>query len=187
MKTIIIVNGKGGTGKSTITVGLSMGYGEAKKSVYLLDLDPQKTATEWVERTKPVNVRTEPFEADIQLVDTPARSELERHIPSLPQPDLFIIPTTTSPGDQIVAARTFQLIKQYYPNTPAKLLFNMVMASASDSRIIDEFAQAIGAERCKSIIHHRKCYAYAQTQGWEAIQKNKIAFNELINLALELV
>jgi chromosome partitioning protein len=61
MRTIAIINRKGGSGKTTTTVGLGAALGEAGKRVLVIDLDPQGSASSWL-ATGPTD-RRELFEA----------------------------------------------------------------------------------------------------------------------------
>ena len=47
MFTISLLGQKGGTGKTTISVGLSVAAALAGHPVAIIDLDPQATATKW--------------------------------------------------------------------------------------------------------------------------------------------
>ena len=49
MKTVAVVNHKGGVGKTTTAVCLSGALVEQGRRVLLIDLDPQASASKWLE------------------------------------------------------------------------------------------------------------------------------------------
>lgn len=107
MRHIMVLNSKGGCGKSTIATNLASYYATAGKKVALVDYDPQASSMEWLER-RPENcapiagvagyedgLTHLPRNADIVVEDAPARShgkeltDLVRHaetviVPILP-------------------------------------------------------------------------------------------------------
>ena len=48
MRTLAVINHKGGAGKTTTSVNLAAAIGESGTRVLLIDLDPQGSASEWV-------------------------------------------------------------------------------------------------------------------------------------------
>ena len=48
MRTVAVVNQKGGSGKTTTTVNLGAALGEKGKQVLVVDLDPQASASDWL-------------------------------------------------------------------------------------------------------------------------------------------
>ena len=48
MRTVAVINRKGGSGKTTTTVNLAAALGERGKQVLVIDLDPQASASDWL-------------------------------------------------------------------------------------------------------------------------------------------
>ncbi len=48
MRTIMLLNAKGGCGKSTLATNLASYYATQEKSVVIADFDPQGSALEWL-------------------------------------------------------------------------------------------------------------------------------------------
>lgn len=84
MRTIAIVNQKGGTGKTTTAVSLSATLAENGKSVLLIDLDPQYSATTWLSSQ---NVGRGVFDLFAKPEETPLESLI--HATAVPRLDLI--------------------------------------------------------------------------------------------------
>src|SRR4051794_32759792 len=55
MRTIALINQKGGCGKTTVALHLAAAFWQRGENVLVLDLDPQASAAEWHEaRTEPL-------------------------------------------------------------------------------------------------------------------------------------
>lgn len=123
MRTIMVLNAKGGCGKSTISTNLASYYAfEEEKKVVLADYDPQASSLAWLA------VRGEewpliegiaafkgalhpPKDTDILIIDAPARvhgkelTELVRHA------DTIVFPVLPSPIDMRAATDYMQELK----------------------------------------------------------------------------
>lgn len=109
MRHIMVMNAKGGCGKSTLATNIAAYFADAGYAVALADYDPQRTSLDWLDR-RPGNrpeiaavagfdggLRHAPRSADYIVIDAPARShgpeltELIRHAETLVLP---VLPST---------------------------------------------------------------------------------------------
>lgn len=83
MRSILILNSKGGCGKSTIATNLAAFYAREKKSVVLADFDPQASSLQWLKARSRERPRIEgtdglksgfqlPRDVDYVILDAPA-------------------------------------------------------------------------------------------------------------------
>ena len=109
MRHIMVLNAKGGCGKSTIATNIASYFAKEGATVALADYDPQRSGLDWLERRpadrpKIVGVsahdeglRRAPRNADILVIDAPARthatelSNLVKHAETIVVP---VLPST---------------------------------------------------------------------------------------------
>ena len=118
MRHIMVLNAKGGCGKSTIATNLASYYATQDKKVALADYDPQRSSLDWLAKRPPERpliegvegfkhgLRNVPRSAEILIIDAPARvhgpelTEMVRHA------ETIIVPVLPSSID-IQAASKF--------------------------------------------------------------------------------
>ena len=111
MKRVFLVNSKGGSGKSTLTVNLAVALAARGKRVVLADCDPQLSTATWCERRPSEAVPLEwlvlgrlrrlssfqaPVGVDYLLVDTPAGIRPADLAPVLRPGDRLLVPMVPS-------------------------------------------------------------------------------------------
>ncbi len=125
MQKIMILNPKGGCGKSTISTNLASYYTNWGLRVGLADFDQQKSSLNWLrQRTfdlpqiKAINASTERFiypeTLDYLIIDTPASLDKEKMLQLIQLADSIIIPVLPSPVDiQAAGYFIYQLLLKY--------------------------------------------------------------------------
>lgn len=117
MRTIMVVNAKGGCGKSTLTTNLASYFAaEAGKQVALADFDPQQSSLAWLkarDESRPaihgINaseggaVRA-PASTDVLILDTPARVAGRELGGLVRRSETLLVPVLPSPMDMRAAA-----------------------------------------------------------------------------------
>ena len=109
MRHIMVMNAKGGCGKSTLATNIASYFADEGYAVALADYDPQRSSLDWLDRrpsNRPTIARIEGFReglkhsprsADFVVIDAPARSHgselnnLVRHAETIVIP---ILPST---------------------------------------------------------------------------------------------
>ena len=119
MRSIMVLNSKGGSGKSTVSINLASYYASQGKKVLLVDFDPQSSSLEWlaarssgrssitgVDASKG-NFRV-PRSADYVIYDTPAAVYGKELTGFLRRAQTVIIPILPSPIDMRAATPFIQ-------------------------------------------------------------------------------
>ena len=183
---ILLCNGKGGTGKTTLAVLLAHALAEAGKHVAVLDRDPQGTATKWIRECDGGKVAEyeSGAEYDAVFIDTPPR--LDTLAPTLATCSVAVIVCSPSPADLWTSRDTVAAIRPHLPDKARlRLLFNGVLAHTVLSRELPDLAKRIGVKALTSTISRRQCYQHSAVLGWRALDHD--AREELFKTALELI
>jgi chromosome partitioning protein len=181
---ITICNGKGGSGKTTLTVLLACALTEAGHQVAVLDTDPQKTATRWIEAVGGPQLAEEGRSYSALLIDTPPRLESQAVADAIQRADVVILVTSPSPADLFTSQDTVALIEREGARSRARILFNQVQPRTILGRELEEMAERIGLPALKSKLSRRQVYQHAVLLGWKSLHGD--AREELLKAALEI-
>src|SRR6267378_2350962 len=127
MKRIVVLNPKGGSGKTTIAINLASYFASRQQTPVLMDFDPQGSSLRWVKKRQPAqppihaiaafekDSRTTrafqlrvPDQATHVIVDTPAAIE-SRQMPDITRDaDKIIVPVLPSDIDIHTCSRTIR-------------------------------------------------------------------------------
>ncbi len=118
MRHIMVLNAKGGCGKSTIATNIASYFANEGASVALADYDPQRSSLDWLER-RPENrptiaavaafedgLRHAPRNVDIMVSDAPARSHGKELADLVKHAETIVVPVLPSTID-MQATSTF--------------------------------------------------------------------------------
>ena len=181
---ITICNGKGGSGKTTLTVLLACALAEAGHEVAVLDTDPQKTATRWIEAVGGPEMAQYGYSYSALLIDTAPRLESQAVAESIRRADVIILVTSPSPADLFTSQDTAAVIEREGAQKRARILFNQVQPGTILARELDEMAERIGLPALKNKLHRRQAYQHAVLLGWKSLHSE--AREELLKTALEI-
>lgn len=156
MKTIAVLNQKGGAGKTTIATHLATALQHSGHSVLLIDTDPQGSARDWaaVREEHPISVvgmDRPTIERDVKslapvdfiIIDgAPQASDLA--VSAIKASDFILIPVQPSPYDIWATEALVDLVKQRIEITDGKLQAAFLVSRAiSGSNIGKEISGAL--------------------------------------------
>jgi chromosome partitioning protein len=178
MQTISILGQKGGTGKTTTALVLAVAATQAGRSVAVIDLDPQTTATNWrdrresaapsvvscqVSRLRFVLDAARAEGADLAIIDTPAKSS-EAGIEAARAADLVVIPLRPQIYD-LETLPALRDILRLAGEPSAFVLINSAPIQGKRHLEAQEAAKSFGFSICPVVLYQRAAYGDAPTTG----------------------
>ena len=180
MRSIMVLNAKGGSGKSTIATNLASYYATTGYKVMLVDYDPQRSSLDWLEERpsgRPSitgvdgstgNVRV-PRNVDYVIYDTPAAvrgKELTAHIR---RSQSIIVPVLPSPIDMRAATEFIRVILDNHrvsrKETRVALIANRCRENTNVYHQLEEFLNKIRKVPFISVLRETQNYNRASERG----------------------
>lgn len=180
MKTIAIVNAKGGVGKSTVAMLLAATLQDAGKSVSVDDRDPQKSATMLASC---LNI-TIGKKGDIVIIDTAPRNDHPPTFQAIEQSDICLLIATPNPLDLATTQDTALLIGSRRGKKPTRLLLNSARKTRLGTAAADVL-KTLPFPSLKTYLARRESYALAMLYGWPILPNQ--ARDELRRLAIDIL
>lgn len=180
MRHIMVLNSKGGCGKSTLATNIASYFATEGASVALADYDPQRSSLDWLER-RPENrpaiagvasfdggLRRVPRTADIVVIDAPARSHGKELIDLVKHAETIVMPVLASSID-MQATTTFLKELQAVPKVERREAKVAVVANRvrDNTLIFDDLDEYLTKARVPYVAALREAqnYVRAYTRG----------------------
>jgi len=184
MLRIVLLSGKGGTGKTTLAFGIALTLHEAGKSFAVIDHDPQQSLTNLL---KEMQLSSQQEHATVTIIDTPPRLDDANVRSAVRSADILLLPSDSSPMDVPVTNDTAKLaltLKQ--DGARAFVVLNKVRKRTVWARHAEEHAEELFAiPVLKSQIGFRECYKHALIHGWKALDRD--ARDEIATLVIAVL
>ncbi len=204
-KVIAILNQKGGVGKTTLAVHLATALARKKRSVILLDADPQGSALDWAAARQgnplfPVvglpkssihkELPTLAANYDVVVIDGPPRVyDVARS--AIMAADLVLVPVQPSPYDVWAAKEIIDLLTEasvFKPSIRKAFVINRKIANTAIGRDVAQALSDYPIPVLSSAICQRVAFAESATQGLTVyeLDPDMLASQEMDALAAEV-
>ena len=204
MKTICILNQKGGVGKTTLSINLARAIQLANYKVMLVDADPQGSARDWNSandgqlipivgldrKSLPVDIKNL-VGYDVAVIDgAPQIRELA--VAAVKAADLVLIPVQPSPYDIWATNELLELIKERQEITNGQLKAAFVVSRQIQNTAIGNDIRGILAESGLKVFsagtYQRIVYSQSAATGKTVYEFEDVkAQNEITAIANELM
>lgn len=186
-RIVAVVNQKGGSGKTTLSMQLAGALARRGGKVLVVDADPQATATRWAataDDDKPfpasviglsaasakVHREVKKFVADYNyiIVDCPPAADSPVPQSALLIADLALVPLIPSPLDMWAAVGIRQVIENVSDindSLQARLVVNQCQPNTNLAKEALEVLPEFGIKLCKTFMHQRQVYRQSAVFG----------------------
>ena len=180
MRHIMVLNAKGGCGKSTLATNIASYFANEGASVALADYDPQRSSLDWLER-RPDNrapitavagfdggLRRVPRTADFVIIDAPARSHGAELTDLVKHAETIIVPVLPSTIDMQATTKFLEELKNIGKIARKQAKVGTVANRVRDNTLIfDDLDEYLLKERTPYIAALREAqnYVRAYTRG----------------------
>jgi chromosome partitioning protein len=186
-KIISVVNQKGGSGKTTLSMQLAGSLARRGNKVLVVDADPQGTATRWAasaEDEKPfpasvvglsaastkVHREVKKFVDDYHyvIIDCPPAADSPVPQSALLIADLALVPVIPSPLDMWAAVGIREVIGNVgdiNEDLRSRLVINQLQPNTTLAKEAMEVLPEFGIDLCKTYMHQRQVYRQSAVFG----------------------
>jgi chromosome partitioning protein len=175
----MVLNAKGGCGKSTIATNLASYFASQGQKVVLADYDPQESSLSWLEardekypeitgiaaHTDPLRV---PRDTDVVIMDAPARVHGKELTQLMRKVETLLFPVLPSPIDMRAATKYMQEIMANGRVSRGEVKIGIIANRVRETTLIfAELFNFIKAMRLPYIatLHDRQSYIRAEERG----------------------
>lgn len=192
MRTIMVLNAKGGSGKSTIATNLASYYASSGYAVALVDYDPQHSSLDWLEARvsgrppirgidgSAANTRI-PRAIDYAVIDTPAALHGKDLNAMVRKAESILVPVLPSPFDMRAATRFIQQLfkhsKVVRKEARIALLANRCRTNTNIYHELSEYLKKVRKAPFISVLRESQNYNRASEQGLGIFELPAFAVN----------
>ena len=180
MRHIMVLNAKGGCGKSTLATNIASYFATEGAAVALVDYDPQRSSLDWIAR-RPENcasiagvagfdngLRKAPRNADILVIDAPARAHGAELAGLVKRAETIVVPVLPSPIDMQSTSMFLEELKNVSKVAKKQVKIGAVANRVRDNTLIyDDLDEYLIKARVPYIAALREAqnYVRAYTRG----------------------
>jgi chromosome partitioning protein len=203
-KVIAILNQKGGVGKTTLAVHLATAFARKKRTVLLIDADPQGSALDWAAARRGAPL--------FPVVGLP-KSSIHKELPALANnyelviidgpprvydvaksacgaSDLVLIPVQPSPYDVWAAKEIIDLLSEaeiHKPNLKTAFMINRKIVNTAIGRDVADALSEYPVPVLRTAVCQRVAFAESAAQGLTVFENStSTAAQEIMQLAEEV-
>jgi len=180
MRHIMVMNAKGGCGKSTLATNIASYFANEGATVALADYDPQRSSLDWLDRRpgdRPEiigvagfdgGLRHAPRSADFVIIDAPARSHGAELTDLVKHAETIVVPVLPSTIDMQATTTFLDELRSVQKIARKQAKFGLVANRVRDNTLIfDDLDEYLTKARAPYVAALREAqnYVRAYTRG----------------------